>query len=375
MGELIDMVGIECPEDSVFQEDLEKVVAIPLTWGKLHGSTVLVTGATGAIGSQIVRTLLAANRLRQCQMHIIAMARSIEKAHQVFGDLLYRPSMEVLVADVTKVIHIDCAVDYIFHTAGVTASKEIVTDPVQTIEVSVIGTKNILDLAKEKQCKSVVFLSSMEVYGDVRADESHRSTENELGSIDLLKIRSCYPESKRMCENMCVCYAAQYGVPVKIARLAQTFGAGVSLHDNRVFAQFAKAAIFAEDIVLHTKGESNGNYCYTADAVSALLTILLHGEKSEAYNVVSENATTTIAQMAQLVAQKISKGRSRVVFDIPDDIMKYGYAPDVSLKLSSRKLELLGWKPIVAPELETMYERLIASYRVQIEIASKGKLM
>ena len=131
--------------------DLEKVVAIPLTWGKLHGSTVLVTGATGAIGSQIVRTLLAANRLRQCQMHIIAMARSIEKAHQVFGDLLYRPSMEVLVADVTKVIHIDCAVDYIFHTAGVTASKEIVTDPVQTIEVSVIGTKNILDLAKEKQ--------------------------------------------------------------------------------------------------------------------------------------------------------------------------------------------------------------------------------
>ncbi len=179
----------------------------------------------------------------------------------------------------------------------------------------------------------------MEVYGTVASADNHRTTEDELGYIALSSVRSCYPEGKRLCENMCVCYAAQYGVPVKIARLSQTFGAGVSLNDNRVFAQFAKAAIAGKDIVLHTKGSSNGNYCYTADAVAGLLTILLNGENAEAYNVVSESTTTTIAQMAQMVSEQITGGESRVIFDIPDNVLTYGYAPDVKLRLSSKKLE------------------------------------
>ena len=365
MGELTYMHQIECPNDPTLQEDLEKTVALPIPWDMLNNATVLITGATGLIGSQLVRTLLAANRICDCHMRILAMVRSIEKANQVFGDLLRRTELEILVADVTEPICVTCEADYIFHTASVTASKEFITHPVEAIEVAVTGTKNVLNFAKEAKCKSVVYLSSMEVYGTVSSTDNHRTAEDELGYIDLSNVRSCYPEGKRICENMCVCYAAQYGTPVKIARLAQTFGAGVSLSDNRVFAQFAKSAMLGENIVLHTKGGSNGNYCYTADAVAGVLTILLQGKDSEAYNVVSESSTTTIAQMAQMVSEKITGGKSEVIFDIPNDALVYGYAPDVKLRLSSKKLEALGWKPVVAPELEMMYKRLIASFRAQ----------
>lgn len=356
---------LESPFDQTLQDDLEYVAALPIALDELNNTTVLITGATGLIGSQLVRAILTINRIHSCQIQILAMVRSEEKAYKIFANLLNRPEMDILVGDVTKPIRANRKIDYIFHTASVTASKEFVTHPVDAIEVAVSGTKNILELAKEKKCKSMVYLSSMEVYGTVSCTDNHRTTEDELGYIDLSSVRSCYPEGKRLCENLCVCYAAQYNVPVKIARLAQTFGAGVSLNDSRVFSQFAKAAIASKDIVLHTKGKSCGNYCYIADAVSGLLTILLSGKNAEVYNVVSERATMTIAQMAQMVSVRITGGKSRVVFDIPDNALTYGYAPDVKLRLSGRKLENLGWKPLIAPGLETMYRRMIASFNAQ----------
>ncbi len=359
------MYQLECPSDLTLQDDLEQIVASPIPWEKLNNSTVLITGATGLIGSQIVRTLLAANRIRNCNIRILALVRSVDKATRIFGNLLCRSALEIIVCDITESISIGHKVDYIFHAASVTSSKEFITHPVEAIDVAVLGTKNILNFAKEKKCKSIVYLSSMEAYGTVFTVDDHRTTERELGYIDVTKVRSCYPEAKRICENMCVCYCSQYGVPVKIARLAQTFGAGVDLSDNRVFAQFAKAAMEGKDIVLHTKGESNGNYCYTADAIVGLFIILTQGVNPEIYNVVSERATTTIYKMAKMVSEKIGMGKSNVEFDIPENTSVYGYAQDVKLRLSSEKLESLGWKPSIAPELETMYTRLVKSFIAQ----------
>jgi len=365
MGELTEMESLECPLDPTLQEDLEKIAVSSLPWSVLERSTLLVTGATGLIGSILVKAILTINRLHNTQIQIIAMVHSLEKAFSTFGTLLNRPELNIISGDIAVPFAVNHSVDYIIHTASITASKELVTHPVNAIEVAVEGTKNILELAKKKKCKSVVYLSSMEVYGTFSSLDKHRITENELGYVDLSSVRSCYPESKRMCENMCICYATQYNIPVKIARLAQTFGAGVPLSDNRVFAQFAKSAIAGKNIVLHTKGESNGNYCYTADAVLGILTILLLGENTQAYNVVSEVATTTIAQMAKMVSERITQGKSSLIFDIPANSQTYGYAPDVKLRLSSQKIESLGWKPLIAPELETMYRRLIASFKAQ----------
>jgi nucleoside-diphosphate-sugar epimerase len=168
-------------------------------------------------------------------------------------------------------------------------------------------------------------------------------------------VRSGYPESKRLCECLCTSYAEQYGVGVTIARLAQTFGAGILPTENRVFAQFARSALAGENIVLKTRGLSEGNYVYGADAVAALLLLLTKGISGEAYNVCNEASHTTIREMAELVSQTLSRGKSKIVLEL-DEKGASGYAPDVRLFLSSEKLRSLGWVPTA--DLREAYRRL-----------------
>lgn len=336
----------------VLEEDLQYIANYDLPYDRLKGKTVLVTGATGLIGVSLVRALLAIGDIK-----VIELVRNAEKAKSIYGDKIGQ-FLKLHVADVVDKIKIEEAVDYIFHCASVTASKVMIEKPVETLLTSVEGTKNILNLAWEKRCASVVYVSSMEVYGAF--DESREVGEETLGYIDPLKVRSNYPESKRLCENLCVAYCSEFGVPVKIARLAQTFGAGILPGENRVFAQFARSAIKGEDIVLHTKGLSEGNYCYTRDCVTGLLTILLKGNDAAAYNVSNPAAHTTIVEMAVLVAEKIAGGKIKVVFDIPQD-NAFGYAADTKMKLNSDKLQALGWKPEVG--LEEAYQRMINEMR------------
>ena len=352
---------------SVYREDLQRISeSSVIDFSALKGSTVLITGATGLVGSNLVRTFLYLNAVRGLDMQIVALIRNREKAEQIFGDLrngspaLRQITDSCLTFEICNLTEASaeeiCAgrdVDYIFHTAGITASKLMVTKPAETLDASILGTRTILQLAAKKKCRSVVYLSSMEMYGTCSTDPV---TEKDLGYIDPLKVRSNYPESKRLCDNMCIAYLSEYQVPVKIARLAQTFGAGILPTENRVFAQFARSVRKGEDIVLHTKGLSDGNYCYLSDAIEALLVILLKGSNGEAYNVANEAAHTTIADMAKMVCEKISGGKSGVVFDIPEDNV-YGYAEDVKMRLSSEKLQSLGWRAKIG--LEDAYRRLI----------------
>lgn len=337
------------------QDDLQYIANYSLPYEQLKGKTVLVTGATGLIGTLLVRALLAIGNIK-----VIALVRNSEKAKKNYGDVIGN-SLKLHIADIVDEIKIEGTVDYIFHCASITASKMMVEKPVETILISVEGTKNVLDFAREKNCASVVYISSMEVYGSF--NESKEVREENLGYIDNLKVRSDYPESKRLCENMCIAYYSEFGVPVKIARLAQTFGAGILPGENRVFAQFARSAMQGKDIVLHTKGQSEGNYCYTRDCITGLLTILLKGANAEVYNVSNPAAHVTIVEMANLVAEKIAGGKIKVVFNIPKD-NTFGYAADTKMKLNSDKLQALGWKPEVG--LEEAYRRLISDL-VQIQ--------
>lgn len=334
---------------SVLEEDLKYIANYSLPYEEMKGTTVLVTGATGLIGVSIVRALVAIGDIK-----VIAHVRNREKAEEIYGALLQK-NVELYVDDITKEINVSEDIDYIFHCASITTSKTMIEKPVETICTSVEGTKNILELAKNKKSKSVIYVSSMEMYGAFN-NLNHDVTEKDLGYVDNLKIRSNYPESKRLCENMCIAYMSEYNIPVKIARLAQTFGAGILPGENRVFAQFAKSAIKGKDIVLHTKGMSEGNYCYTRDCITGLLTILLKGKNGEAYNVSNPESHITIADMAYMVADKIAEGRIKVVFDIPSE-NKFGYAADTKMKLNSSKLQALGWKPEIG--LEEAYKRMI----------------
>ncbi len=177
-----------------------------------------------------------------------------------------------------------------------------------------------------------------------------------IGYLDHLNVRSSYSESKRMCECYCKSYAVEFGVPVKIARLAQTFGAGVPLDDNRVFMQFTQHALDGRDIILHTKGDSMSNFCYITDAVRAIIILMTNGEVGEAYNVCHDEETRSIASIANLVACHVGNDKISVVFDIPENVSSFGYAPTVHMFLNSRKMRNLSWEPQVT--MKDAYMRL-----------------
>jgi UDP-glucuronate decarboxylase len=340
----------------IFEEDTDQILSDEnIPWAFMRGNTVLVTGATGLIGSALVKALSAANTRYRLGIRIYAAGRDREKGAR----LLKTCGAQFLEHDVRKPFFIFDQIDYIFHCAAVTRSSEMAAHPVDVTDTMLNGTMNVLELAREKKVRSMVYLSSMEVYGVTDPAKAY-IREKDLGYIDLNNPRNCYPESKRLCENLCCNYLAQYHVPVKIARLAQTFGAGISKDDPRVFAQFARNALAGEDIVLHTEGKSRGNYCYLSDAVRALLLLLLKGENGEAYNVSNPEASATIREMAEIVAGKVFGGRVSVAVRIPADISKRGYAPDTAMRLDIEKIMRLGWSPCY--DLADMYTRMIEDW-------------
>jgi nucleoside-diphosphate-sugar epimerase len=325
----------------------------------LCNSTILITGATGFIGGLLVDAFISMNTYDNTNIKLVLPVRNLKKAGDRYPATDDRYKCITLIETTLEDIDstgLDMPIDYIFHCACVTSSSTMIAQPVEVADGIVIGTKNILRLALQKKIKSMVYLSSMEVYGKIESDNT-LVTEDMLGDVDIYSARSCYPLAKRMAEHYCYSYYKEYGLPVKIARLAQTFGYGVDAADGRVFAQFAEAAHQGRDIILHTRGLSMGNYCESWDVVKALLTILVKGQNGEAYNVVNEENTMTIRDMAKLVAEELALGRINVVYDIPDD-NKYGYAADTNIRLSSEKLRKLGWKPI--KNLEDMYRDMIS---------------
>lgn len=329
--------------NSIFEEDIKNIINY-FDMSVFDRKTILVTGATGLIGKLCVKSLLNSGYNTQ----VIALVRDEEKAKNIFGE---SKRLTYLVQDINQRINTTRRVDYIIHAASTTSSKDFVEKPVETIYTAINGSRNVLEFAKNKRLEGMVYLSSLEIYG---VNEKENIKERDYGYIDILNPRSSYSESKKMVETMCISYGTEYGVPVKIARLAQTFGAGVSISDNRVFTQFAKAIINKENIVLHTKGETKRNYCYTTDAVRGIFTILTKGENNNAYNVANENSYCSISEMAHLLENEYTKVEYKI------DEVNRGYNPTVKIALNTEKLNALGWEAKV--NLKEMFDRLIMNF-------------
>lgn len=346
-------------ENPIFQEDLDYAISVPFVpWEKMQGSTILVTGATGLIGFNLVSTLLYAELQKGLSLKILALVRDEEKAKVRFRSVLGAgASLSFVVGDIEHIPYIEDPIDFIVHCGGPTASRYFVEFPVETIQENVIGATQLLELARKKMVEEFLFLSSMEVYGEIHRKE--KVSEAHESFIDTMAVRSSYPEVKRMVEAMCASYFFEYNVPGKVIRLTQTFGPGVQRGDSRVFAQFLRSAMHGEDIVLHTEGRTERSYIYTMDAVTAILTVLLKGRPGEAYNAANEKTYISIRDMAQLVANlsihTMTGKKIQVLIDRQGKDVSL-YLPELYMDLDTKKLCALGWN--AKWNLEEMFMRM-----------------
>jgi dTDP-glucose 4,6-dehydratase len=290
---------------------------------------------------------------------IYIFVRDENKAHNIFGALCEK--LNIILGDIKSPPEIADSIDYIMHCAGETASRTFIEKPVETIDTAFMGTRTMLEFAKIKKVKGFVYLSSMEVFGITGSQEAK---ESDYGYIDILNPRSSYSESKQMCECLCACYAAEYNVPVKIARLVQVVGPGIDYNDTRVAAQFARSVLKSENIVLKTEGKMRRPCVYTRDAVAAICIVLLKGGTGEAYSVANVDSTITIRETAEMVVEKIACNAIKLVFDI-DVPAEYAPNLNLNLKLNTDRVKSLGWKAEIG--LEEAYRRMIESMRERKE--------
>ena len=346
-------------ETRVVEEDLDALCsAADVPWASLHGRSVLVTGATGLIGSALVKAVLWYAMQHDAGIRVHALVRDVDRGRARFGTPLSAGAPLTLVqGDVRALPPFEDAVDVVVHGASLTASSAFVQRPVDVVRTTLQGTEQVLELARQHDMTSVLYLSSMEVYGT--PDGTRPVTESDFDGFDPMLVRSSYPESKRMAESLCAAYAAQHGVRAKVLRLTQTFGPGVERDDRRVFADFARRALAGTDIILRTAGETERSYLYTRDAVSAALTVLLRGEDGRAYNAANEQTYCSIREMAELVARTCGTAGVRVRLERDDDGTA-GYAPTLKMPLDTTALRALGWQPTVG--LAEMYRRMAADF-------------
>lgn len=316
--------------------------------------TVCITGATGLVGSALVRALLRRNCERDLNCTIVAVVRDGQKAETLFGHPSSLACYCWNLRDPFPQI-VEC-VDYVIHTACPTASAAFVEHPVETISAILDGTRTVLEHCREHSPKKVVFLSTMEVYGEIEGMVS----EDRFGSLDPMRVRNSYPEAKRIAECLCASYASEYEVPCCVLRLAQSFGFGVSRADKRVFAEFANCALQGNPIVLFSDGKKKNAYLSLNDAVNAVLTVCLSGVPGEAYNAANRETYCSIVEMAQLVQDAFNSETRDVVFGEDVERAKT-FRKSSDLLLDTEKLEALGWS--ATEDLKAMYAAMIGGWQ------------
>ncbi len=347
----------------IIRKDIEEILQTNyIDWSRFNGKTILITGANGMLPSYLVYTFLYMNVYFGYDVAVVGLVRNVNKAKLVLGDIVTYEKFELIAQDVAEPIKINRKIDYVVHAASQASPKYYGVDPVGTINANVLGCINTLKTAYEHNVEGYLYFSSGEIYGIVDSSK-FPFTEDDYGFIDLLKVRTCYAESKRMGENLCVAWNHQYNVPTRIVRIYHTYGPGFSMNDRRVFSDFCSNIIHNEDIVLHSDGKAKRPFCYIVDATKAFVKILLDGSDAEAYNMANMDCNVSILELAEalvdLYPEKKLKMRTKILKgDLITDKMKN---PLMDAEPDCTKLKHLGWLPTIG--IKEGFKRTIESYK------------
>lgn len=334
-------------QSTVVQRDLERIINEPVQWSKLENSTILIAGATGMLGTYLAYTIKYLNDVKNMNIKAVLTYRNRQKLESKYRGLLDYKKFTFVHHDVVNSLHIDGPVDWIIHAASNASPKYILTDPVGIIEANTVGTKQLLELAKEKHSLGFHFLSTREVYGQAFPGVDLLN-EDQYGALNTLAVRSCYPESKRLAETLIKSYSNEFGVPFTISRIAHSYGPGMSINsDGRIMSDLISNVVNQEDIVLKSEGNAKRAFCYISDTVSALYMIMLNGSSNEAFNVANEDEEISIAELAKKMVALFPEKKLEIRYDIPKGASG-AYASFHRVALDTRKLEGLGWQKRVS---------------------------
>lgn len=327
-------------ENERYQKDITVASGTDIPWGELTNKTLLITGATGMIGSAIIDILMSRNKEHGQNIHIYAISRSRQKAEERFRTYWEEPDFTWISHDINNPLPELGQTDYILHAASNTHPRAYSADPIGTITANVQGTCHLLEYASCHQCERFLFFSSVEIYGENRNDVN-KFDEKYLGYIDCNTTRAGYPESKRLGEALCNAYSVQKGQDFVIGRFSRVYGPTMSREDSKAVAQFIKKAVAGEDIVLKSEGNQLYSYTYVVDAALAALYLLLKGERGSAINIVDSASDIMLKDLASLLAREAG---TKVVFEKPDDKEKAGYSTATKAVLDGTRLQQLGWR-------------------------------
>ncbi|MFC2025021.1 NAD-dependent epimerase/dehydratase family protein [Chloroflexota bacterium] len=303
----------------IIKEDILKIVhEVSGELQQLNGATLLISGGAGFIGAYFLDVIEYANKhilKNPCKVYCID--NFITGVPERIVHLVNSSNINIIKSDICTPVTIPDKPDFIIHAAGIASPTYYRLHPIKTVDTTVTGLRNMLNLTQQYDIKSFLFFSSSEIYGDP-TPENIPTPETYNGNVSCIGPRACYDESKRFGETLCGIYRRLFNTPIKIIRPGNIYGPGMRLDDKRVIPDFLKNILEGEDIELLSNGKPTRCFCYITDAMVGFFNILFSAENSE-FNISNDEQEITMFDLAKEMIHLTKSNKLKIKYQNSSD--------------------------------------------------------